>query len=153
MTRSSCVVTGLEALAALRAQARAVGLAQRGDRLLDVDRLDHERPQLQLVVIGQARRLRVPVLLERDGHAAADVDGREHLLVDPDLHRRHDRPQAACALPGEGGGQPGVEDQAAVRAGEPHRAGHGLGEEQAIARVDVDAVDRVLAHGARRARP
>ena len=101
---SSWHVPGLEPLAALRAQARAVRLAQRGDGLLEADRLDDERPQLQLVVVRQARRLGVIALLERDRKAAREVDRRaappprSAILTGVD-----DRAQAAGALAGERG--------------------------------------------------
>src|SRR5829696_3894173 len=142
-------VTGLHALPALGAQAGTVGLAQRGDRLLQADGLRDQRPQLQLVMVGQPWRLRVAPLLERDGLAAAQVDGREDLLVDPRIHRRDDRPQAAGALPREGGVQPGVDEQAPVGAGEAHPPGDGLRGREALLELHLHRRDVVLADRAR----
>ena len=94
---SSMRVAGLEPLAALRAQARAVGLAQRRDRLVEADRLDDQRPQLQLVVVGERAVSRVLALLERRprSRCARSIEGSD-LLVDPDLDRVDERPQAAA---------------------------------------------------------
>src|SRR6187399_895830 len=86
--RLAVTVTGLHALAALRTQAGAVGLAQRRDRLLEADRSRHERAQLQLPVVGQPGDLEVAVFLGRDGLAAPEVDRGQDLLVDPRVYGR-----------------------------------------------------------------
>src|SRR3954452_2822759 len=50
-------VAGCQALPAFGAQAGAVGLAQRRDRLLEADRGGDQGSKLELPVVGEARRL------------------------------------------------------------------------------------------------
>ena len=137
-----------QALPALHAQARAVGLAQGRDGLLEADRLDDQRPQLKLVVIGEARTFRVAILLERDGGSAGEVDRRQDLLVDPQPERDQDGPQASGALPRHHGGQLRSHDQAAVRARDADAAVHGFGEHDALSGIDRHPLDHVVADGA-----
>ena len=140
-------VPRLQALAAVGAQAGAVRLAQGRDRLGQADRRRHQGAQLQLVVVGQPRRLGVGAFLGRNGQAAREVDRGQDLLVDPQLHGRGQLAEAACALAGDGRRQAGVHDQPAVGAQQTHAPADGLGEHQVLAGVHVDARDLVLAHG------
>src|SRR6185436_13234476 len=86
----------------------------------------------------------------RDRLAAREVDRGQDLLVDPELDGRHDRAQAARALAAQSRAQARVHEEPAVRARQAERAGDGLDDDQAVAGIDVDRLDVVVADGARR---
>ena len=135
--------------AALGAQAGAVGLAQGRDRLLEADRLGDERPQLQLVVIGEARAPpgrhppragpAAPLARSIDGRTSSSIRSRTGVRTGR-RHRAHSPAIVVLQLRRD--------DQAAVRAREAHAAVHGLGQHDALAGVDGHALDHVVADGA-----
>ena len=96
----SCVA-GLERLAAVDAQPRAVRPAQRGDRLGQDDRVATGRLEVQLVVVGQAQR--VGLVVEGRPACRCEVDRRQVLLVGLEVERDLDGLEAAGALARERG--------------------------------------------------
>ena len=78
MAASSCAWPGSRRSPHSGHRPGAVGLAQRRDRLDEVDRLDHQRPQVQLVVVGEARasRGRRPPRGRRRSRSPRSIDGR-----------------------------------------------------------------------------
>src|SRR4051812_5414914 len=79
-------------LAADRTETGAVGLAERRDRLRQLDRLAHGGLEVELVVAGQAEDVGVGPGVDR--LPGDDVDRGKCLFVDADLDRHLDRAEA-----------------------------------------------------------
>lgn len=137
-----------ELQAAHDAQARTVLPAEGRDGRRERYGVGHDRLELELVVIGQAKDIRFRVGVDR--LAGRDVDRWQRLLVDPELERAIDRSKAAAALLGERRAQVAFDEQTAIRSAQADRAVDGSREAQAFAGVDLDAFDLVRADRAGR---
>src|SRR5690242_249226 len=97
------LVTRPEARAARRAQTWAVRLAQRRNRLGERDGLSGKPAEVQLVVVRQARDVRLGGRVEH--LPVGQIDAGQNLLVDLDGGRDLDLAEAAGALAVDGGRQ------------------------------------------------
>ena len=81
----SCVAL-VERQPADHAQAGAVGTVERGDRLGQRDGVDDRRPEVELVMVGQAQR--VGLVVRRDRSPGRQVDRGQVLLLEIDVDGR-----------------------------------------------------------------
>src|SRR5450759_1725459 len=106
------VRTSGEFQAADDAQARTILAANGGDRLSQSDGVTNHSVEIQLVVVCQSQH--ISVVFRFDRHAAPEIQTRQCLVVQLDIHRTIDVTQAAAADQRDGRAQPPANQQPSV---------------------------------------
>ena len=145
--RRGALMRIVEPLAAGDTESRAIGPAQRRDRLRELDGLAQERLQLQLVMIRQANHVGLDG--EVDGVARGKVEAREGLLLHRQPEGRDGRPEAPRAGSIDGGREARPNEHAAVRAADAHVTVDRLGEAESVVQSDGQPGEDIGAFRAR----